>query len=217
MRGAISQSPNVVKEDLKCPDFASLRGRLASGKYKAGDVVYVTDGDKKGQFTVLEGSGTDNNATVIVGGSFYAVRDTNGFVNNLQFGADKELEGVIDFLEKRLQDRNAFNFTLEKEPLRLTNVLYLTDAQGRMLRYRNKKKLRVTYIIDGASTQYAGIQYRGENYTVVMGDSIAGGEVVWIDADEVVIIKGETEYHYSVAGLAEEENITMENKTRNEY
>lgn len=137
--------------------------------------------------------------------------------DNLQFGADKELEGVIDFLEKRLQDRNAFNFTLEKEPLRLTNVLYLTDAQGRMLRYRNKKKLRVTYIIDGTSTQYAGIQYRGENYTVVMGDSIAGGEVVWIDADEVVIIKGETEYHYSVAGLAEEENITMENKTRNEY
>jgi hypothetical protein len=137
--------------------------------------------------------------------------------DNLQFGADKELEGVIDFLEKRLQDRNAFNFTLEKEPLRLTNVLYLTDAQGRLLRYRNKKKLRVTHIIDGASTQYAGIQYRGENYTVVIGDSIAGGEVVWIDADEVVIIKGETEYHYSVAGLAEEENVTMENKTRNEY
>ncbi|MBD73058.1 MAG: hypothetical protein CMG42_02490, partial [Candidatus Marinimicrobia bacterium] len=63
---------------------------------------------------------------------------------NLQFGADKQLEGVIDFLEKRLKERNAFDFTLEKEPLRLTNVLYLTDAQGRMLRYRNKNKLRVT-------------------------------------------------------------------------
>jgi hypothetical protein len=137
--------------------------------------------------------------------------------DNLQFGADKELEGVIDFLEKRLQDRNAFNFTLDKEPLRLTNVLFLTDSQGRMLRYRNKKKLRVTHIIDGTSTQYAGIQFRGENFTVVMGDSIAGGEVVWIDAEEVVILKGKAEYHYPVAGLAEEENVTMKNNSRNEF
>ncbi len=135
----------------------------------------------------------------------------------LQFGTDKQLESLIDFLEKRLQERNAFNFTLAKEPLRLTNVLYLTDAQGRMLRYRNTNKLRVTHIIDGTSTQYAGIQYRGENYTVVIGDSIAGGEIVWIDGDEVVIIKGEAEYHYPVAGLAEEENVTMETNSRNEF
>jgi hypothetical protein len=86
-----------------------------------------------------------------------------------------------------------------------------------MLRYRNKNKLRVTHIIDGTSTQYAGIQYRGANYTVVIGDSVAGGEVVWIDADEVVIVKGEAEYHYPVAGLAEEENVTMENNSRNEF
>ena len=137
--------------------------------------------------------------------------------DNLQFGADDQLEGVIDFLEKRLKERNAFDFTLEKEPLRLTNVLYLTDTQGRMLRYRNKNKLRVTHIIDGTSTQYAGIQYRGVNYTVVIGDSVAGGEIVWIDADEVVIVKGEAEYHYPVAGLAEEENVTMENNSRNEF
>lgn len=137
--------------------------------------------------------------------------------DNLQFGTDEQLESVIDFLEKRLKERNAFDFTLEKEPLRLTNVLYLTDAQGRMLRYRNKNKMRVTHIIDGASTQYAGIQYRGANYTVVIGDSIAGGEIVWIDTEEVVIVKGEAEYHYPVAGLSEEENVTMENNSRSEF
>ncbi len=141
----------------------------------------------------------------------------NKRADNLQFGADEELEGVIDFLEKRLKERNAFDFTLEKEPLRLTNVLYLTDARGRMLRYRNTNKLRVTHIIDGTSTQYAGIQYRGQNYTVIVGDSVAGGEVVWIDVDEVVIVKGASEYHYPVAGLAEEENVTMENNSRNEF
>ncbi len=136
----------------------------------------------------------------------------------LQLGADEELEEVIDFLEDRLKDRNAFDFQLNSEPLRLTNVLYLTDASGRMLRYRNKNKLRVTHIIDGINQVYAGIQYRGENYTVVVGDSVAGGEVVWIDSEEVVIVKGSSEYHYPVASLAEEENgVTMENNSRNEY
>mgnify|MGYP006865006033 CR=1 FL=1 len=137
---------------------------------------------------------------------------------NLQFGTDEELEGVIDFLEDRLKERNAFDFKLESEPLRLTNVLYLTDASGKMLRYRNKNKLRVTHIIDGINQVYAGIQYRGGNYTVVVGDSIAGGEVVWIDPDEVVIVKGNSEYHYPVASLADDENgVTMENNSRNEY
>lgn len=136
--------------------------------------------------------------------------------NAVQFGTDEELEEVIEFLEQRLKDRNAFQFAIEKEPLRLTNVLYLTDAQGRLLRYRNKNKLRVTHIISG-STQYAGLQYQGEYYTVVVGDSIAGGEVVWIDTDEVVIVKGDSEFHYSVSSLSEEENVTMQNHSRSEY
>lgn len=138
--------------------------------------------------------------------------------DQIQFGTDKELESVIEFLEKRLKERNAFQFALEKEPLRLTNVLYLTDASGKILRYRNKNKLRVTHIINGATTHYAGIQYQGENYTVVVGDSVAGGEVVWIDPDEVVIIKGESEFHYSVSSLADEEKgVTMDNQLRDEY
>jgi len=136
--------------------------------------------------------------------------------NAVQFGTDEELENVIEFLEQRLEERNSFHFAIDKEPLRLTNVLYLTDAQGRLLRYRNRNKLRITHIING-STQYAGIQFDGDNYTVVVGDSIAGGEVVWIDADEVVIVKGDTEFHYSVSGLSDEENVTMQNNSRSEF
>ncbi len=136
---------------------------------------------------------------------------------NVQFGADKQLEGVIDFLEERLKGRNSFQFAIEKEPLRLTNVLYLTDAQGRMLRYRDKNKLRVTYVIDGINNRYAGIQYMGENFTVVVGDSVAGGEVVWINADEVVIVKGNDEYHFFVTGLIQEEEVTLKNNSRDEY
>ena len=126
---------------------------------------------------------------------------------NIQFGTDKELESVIEYLEIRIKEREKYEFVLEEEPMRLTNVLYLTDAQGRSLRYRNRGKLRVTHIIDGIQ-QYAGISYKDKNFTVVVGDSIAGGEVTWIDPNEVVIIKGDKEFHYPVVGLTLERDMT---------
>ena len=60
---------------------------------------------------------------------------------NVQFGTDKELERVIEYLEIRIKDRDNYKFILEEEPMRLTNVLYLTDARGRSLRYRNRGKI----------------------------------------------------------------------------
>tara|TARA_B110000438_G_scaffold245209_1_gene246076 strand:- start:1025 stop:1561 length:537 start_codon:yes stop_codon:yes gene_type:complete len=124
---------------------------------------------------------------------------------NVQFGTDKELERVIEYLEIRIKDRDDYQFILEEQPMRLTNVLYLTDSQGRSLRYRNRGKLRVTHIIDGIQ-KYAGINYKDKNYTVVIGDSIAGGKVIWIDPTEIIITKKDKEFHYPVAGLEIEDD-----------
>ena len=100
--------------------------------------------------------------------------------------------------------------------MRLTNVLYLTDSKGRSLRYRNRGKLRVTHIIDGIQ-KYAGINYKDKNYTVVIGDSIAGGKVVLIDPTKIVIAKKDKEFHYSVAGLEfEEDKSASDNERRRE-
>jgi len=123
---------------------------------------------------------------------------------NIQYGTDKELEEVIYYLEERLKDRANYQFALEEEPMRLTNVLFLRDAYGRSLRYRRSGKLRVTHIIDG-STQYAGINYKDKNYSVVVGDSIAGGVVKWIDKEKVIIYKDGQELPYPVSGLTVEE------------
>ena len=46
------------------------------------------------------------------------------------FGTDKELENVIEYLEKRLEQRGYYNFALDKQPMRLTNVLTLADGSG---------------------------------------------------------------------------------------
>ena len=97
--------------------------------------------------------------------------------------------------------------------MRLTNVLYLTDSQGRSIRYRNRGKLRVTHIIDGIQ-KYAGINYKDKNYTVVIGDSIAGGRVVLIDPTEIVITKQDKEFPYPVVGLEMEDDISANDNER---
>jgi len=134
----------------------------------------------------------------------------------IQFGTDEELEKVIEFLETRLLNRSQYQFALDEEPMRLTNVLYLTDAYGRPMRYRKTGKLRVTAIIDG-STQRAIVNYRDRNFVVTVGDSVAKGEVVWIDAEEVVIISENKEIHYRVSGLSVEEDVSSKNGQRREY
>ncbi len=114
------------------------------------------------------------------------------------FGTDKELENIIEYLEKRLEQRSRYVFKLDKEPLRLQNVLYVYDAQGRRVRYRDSRKLRVTAVFIGGSRPQALIRYRDLNYTVSIGDSLAGGEIVWIDEEEVVFSKENKEIHYPV-------------------
>ena len=46
------------------------------------------------------------------------------------FGTDKELENVIEYLEERLKQRGFYQFSLQKQPMRLTNVLTLADGSG---------------------------------------------------------------------------------------
>ena len=58
---------------------------------------------------------------------------------NIKFGTDEELENVIGFLENRLEDRNLYRFTIDKEPMMLTNVLSLADGSGRRAR-RNRDR-----------------------------------------------------------------------------
>ncbi|NQV38448.1 MAG: hypothetical protein HQ509_10650 [Candidatus Marinimicrobia bacterium] len=130
---------------------------------------------------------------------------------NVQIGTDKELENTIEYLEARLEDRNKYIFDLKNEPLNLQNVLYLYDAQGRRLKYKDTKKLRITAVFTGGTKPHALINYRDMNYTVAMGDSIADGEIVWIDEEEVVLSKDNKEIHYPVTVSASKNNLPSGN------
>ena len=103
------------------------------------------------------------------------------------FGTDKELESVIEYLEKRLEQRGYHQFTLEKQPMRLTNVLTLADGSGPSSR-RSRSALRVSMIYQSQKKFQAQLNYRGKIYTVSSGKEIPTlGEVVHIDEKQVVM------------------------------
>ena len=103
------------------------------------------------------------------------------------FGTDKELENVIEYLEERLEQRGYYQFGLEKQPMRLTNVLTLADGSGPGSR-RSRSALRVSMIYQSQKRFQAQLNYRGKIYTVSSGESVPSiGEVVHIDQKQVVM------------------------------
>ena len=116
---------------------------------------------------------------------------------NTNIGTDKELENVIGFLEDRLKYRLDYEFSLEKEPMRLTNVVYLTDASGKRISGKRTSKIKVTHVING-KVKYAGIYFKGQNFNVVEGDSIAGGRVKNIGKFGITVEKQGKDVFYDV-------------------
>ena len=86
----------------------------------------------------------------------------------------------------------------------LTNVIYLTNSGGRRLGKQRRSKVRITHIINGRN-RYVGIQHLGQNYTLVEGDSIDGGEIVRIDIDGIVFSKENQEKYIQMMTTTQEE------------
>ena len=107
--------------------------------------------------------------------------------SNLQFGTDKELEDIISYLEERLELRSEFQFVIENTPMMLTNVLALADGSGRRVK-RNRNAVRVALVYQRDEYFQAQIDYRGQAFTVSVGDTIPNvGIVDKIDGSQVVI------------------------------
>ena len=106
---------------------------------------------------------------------------------DLQFGTDKELENIISYLEGRLEERSNFQFKIENTPMLLTNVLGLADGSGRRAK-RNRNAVRVALVYQRDEHFQAQIDYRGQAFTVSVGDTLMNiGTVDLIDVTQVVI------------------------------
>ena len=147
-------------------------------------------------------------SVVMAGVKLYPVVNTwQGAVEraeNIKIGTDEELEKTINFLEDRLKNRLDYTFAMEKNPMLLTNVIYLTKSGGRRLGTQRRSQVRITHIINGRN-RYVGIQHMGQNYTLVEGDSLDGGEIVRIDVDGIVFSKENQEKYIQMMTTAQEE------------
>ena len=155
-------------------------------------------------------------SVVLVGVKLYPVADkwheAVERAENLRIGTDEELENIINFLENRLKKRLQYEFTMEKDPMLLTNVIYLTDAGGRRMSNRRTAQVEVKHVITNGKNRYAGIQYRGQNLTLVEGDSVDGGEIVSIIRDGVILLKNNQEKFIQILTPLIDESITTSGK-----
>ena len=107
--------------------------------------------------------------------------------SNVQFGTDKELENIITFLEDRLENRSKFKFSIENTPMMLTNVLTLADGSGRRNK-RSRNAIRVAFVYQREEHFQAQIDYRGQIFTVAVGDTIPMvGKVDLIDSNLAIL------------------------------
>ena len=127
---------------------------------------------------------------------------------NISIGTDEELENIINFLEHRLKNRLQYEFTMEKDPMRLTNVIFLTNAGVRRITNRRTSQVQITHIITNGKNRYVGIQYRGKNFTFVEGDSIAGGDITSIKRDGIILLKDNQEKYIQMLTATFDESIT---------
>ena len=131
--------------------------------------------------------------------------------SNLQFGTDKELEDIISYLEERLELRSEFQFVIENTPMMLTNVLALADGSGRRVK-RNRNAVRVALVYQRDEHFQAQIDYRGQAFTVSVGDTIPNvGTVDMIDGSQVIIKTDEGLKTYPAPGY---ESVSFNGKMK---
>ena len=128
---------------------------------------------------------------VVIAFKLYPMNEKWGRVQSrssqVEFGTDEDLESVIGFLETRLEERGEYIFSIENTPMRITNVLFLTDGSGRRLR-RDKNAIRVSMIYQSENRFYTQLSYRGKSFTASPGDTFDElGHVIWIDQPQVIV------------------------------
>ena len=120
--------------------------------------------------------------------------DTNrlytSFLNE-QVGTDKRLQNKVNELENIYSFRDKVNFKPNLNPFDLSRAISEGIGSGK------KGQMWITGTISTGKGIVAFIKYRGDDFNVVKGDSIAGGLIKDITNKEVVFEKNNTlKYFY---------------------
>ena len=113
---------------------------------------------------------------------------------NEEVGTDKNLENKVAELEQIYKERSSMKFVMTENPVDLNNVISMSLLSGN----KRKKNLWVSGILSSSNGNppTAFINYKETEYSVVKGDSIAGGIIDDITTTEVVFKKNDKIYTY---------------------
>jgi len=108
--------------------------------------------------------------------------------NSEEIGTDKAFRNQVVMLESNLELREKAKFVIDVIPTNLGNVVAFEGSDFRFS--HQSQRIRVTQIVQPkGELPVANIQYRGEFFNLVQGDSIAGGLITSITKKELIFEK----------------------------
>ncbi len=115
---------------------------------------------------------------------------------NQEIGTDKILQNKVKKIESDFIKRESYKFVIDDSPTELSNVIAFDGFDPRFA--GSSKYIYVTAIISSPATRKhkAIVKYRDMEYTVVAGDSIAGGVITSIQEKEVEFSKNGKSYNF---------------------
>ena len=114
----------------------------------------------------------------------------------MSIGTDEELEAVIASLEEDLQAQQDFQFKLKNNPMKLTKVVFLTDAMGRLIQGVQTNTIRVSGLYMNFDPPRATIEYNQAEFQAKVGDVIGKFKILRINENGVVAWRdGEAKFY----------------------
>ena len=116
-------------------------------------------------------------------------------LNSQEIGTDSTLQNKISDLEKALAEKENYLFELENNPTNLSRIIHIEGLES-FFGISSKD-----IILKGIAGSKALIMYQNNHYSLVVNDTISGGEIVSIDEKSIEFEKDGIIVIYSVGNL----------------
>ncbi|MBC8205057.1 MAG: hypothetical protein H8E87_06070, partial [FCB group bacterium] len=107
-------------------------------------------------------------------------------------GTDPQLLETVNTLEDELKERLNYVFKIEKDPLKLSEVVKspkLLAALGYGAGFEGVEDMRLNLTVIGEE-RYASVKYMGNYYNLKINDNFGGFKVTNIEIKSVTLMKG---------------------------
>lgn len=117
------------------------------------------------------------------------IKKTLSMVIPENIGMKSELKDQVDSLELDIARRMNYEVEINRDPLKLNNILNLKGFKGNKEFKERQQALRLSCTILSPTASKAVIKHRSKSYVLAKGDKIAGYRVKSIEKKRVILSK----------------------------